>query len=47
MKEAEDKAYYAIVAADKFITENPTGNAGSYIAAALQAVVAYRSTVGG
>lgn len=47
MKSAENRANAAIIAADNFIARNPTGNAASYIAAALRAVNDYRATVGG
>lgn len=47
MKAAEDKANAFILAADDFITRNPSGNAVSYVSAAVKAVNAYRATVGG
>lgn len=47
MKSAENKANAAIVAADNFIRNNPTGNAVTYIQAALAAVNKYRAASGG
>lgn len=47
MKKAEDRAYVAIITADNFVAQNPTGNAVSYIAAAYRAVNEYRAKVGG
>lgn len=47
MKAAEDKAFTAISLARVFIINNPTGNATSYISAAISAVIAYRGATGG
>ena len=47
MKRAEDRAFRAIRAADTFITRNPSGNAATYIAAAVKAVGDYQATAGG
>lgn len=42
---AKGEASKAIKAADKFIRENPTGNAVSYVSAAWDAVQSFRSTI--
>lgn len=46
MRDAEDKAYNAIVVADQFIARNPSGNAATYISAAWKAVTDYRARTG-
>lgn len=47
MKVAEDKANKAISVADTFISQNPSGNAVSYITAAIKAVNSYQVKAGG
>lgn len=47
MKLAEDRADRAIVLANKFIRENPSGNAVSYITNAIKAVTDYQAKAGG
>lgn len=46
MKAAEGVANNAIGRADTFIKQNPTGNAASYILAAVRAVTDYRAKAG-
>lgn len=43
MQAAENKAYISIKLADKFIKENPSGNAATYIAAAWKAANEFRA----
>lgn len=47
MKRAEGQAYNAVEEADIFIKNNPSGNAATYISAAIRAVINYQAKAGG